>query len=106
VLGEKALSVGHVDIFIKEAVPIGESKSIIVEIKAGKASKKDFEQLKDYLKEMGSECLRGVLIARDFSRKALSANANIIPVKYEFACNLSMPRNFEELVQHLQLRKY
>ena len=30
VLGEKALPEGHIDIFIKDAVPIGESKSIAV----------------------------------------------------------------------------
>jgi len=107
VLGEKALSEGHIDIFIKEAVPIGESKSVIVEIKGGKASTKDFEQLERYLKELGSECLRGVLIAQDFSRKTLSASkTNIAPLKYVFACDLSMPRNFEELVKHLKLEKY
>lgn len=107
VLGEKALSVGHIDIFIKEAIPIGESKSIMVEIKGGKASTKHFEQLEDYLKELGSECLRGVLIARDFSKKTLPAvKAKIVPLKYAFTCDLSTPRNFGELVEHLRLEKY
>jgi len=69
VLGEKALPVGHIDIFIKERVPIGESRNIMIEVKARKAAKRDFEQLEEYLRESGSECLRAVLIAKDFVGK-------------------------------------
>jgi len=104
VLGEKALPEGHVDIFIKEAVPIGESKNIIIEVKIGKAVKRDFEQLKDYLKEFGFECLRAVLIAKDFSKKDVSDFKNeIIPLKYVFSCDLSVPRSFEELTKCVKL---
>jgi hypothetical protein len=106
VLGEKALPEGHIDIFIKEAVPIGESKNVIVEIKGGKAVARDFEQLEGYLREFGAECLRAVLIAKDFGRRKTSAlQDKIIPLKFTFSCDLSTPRKFEELVRYLKLEK-
>ena len=70
VLDEKALAEGHVDIFIKQAVPIGVSKSIIVEVKIGEARRADFEQVSAYLNEFGPECLGAVIVARDFARRA------------------------------------
>ena len=107
VMGEKALPEGHVDIFIKEAVPIGESKSILIEVKGGKASMKDFEQLAAYLREFGPECLKAVLIAKDFGKKTLSPYKDkIIPLKYMVSCDLSTPRTFEELVKCLKLEKH
>lgn len=69
VLGEKALPEGHIDLLIKDRIPTGYSKKVIVEVKTGKARPQDIAQLKNYLNEMGSECVRGVLIAKDFSRK-------------------------------------
>jgi hypothetical protein len=106
VLGEKALPVGHIDIFIKEAIPIGESRNIMVEIKVGKAVTGDFGQLEDYLKEVGPECLKAVLIARDFSKRNLSAfKDRIIPLRYDISCNLSTPRNFQELIKCVTLEK-
>jgi len=107
VLGEKALPEGHVDIFIKEAVPIGESRNIIVEVKVGRAVIRDFEQLEQYLRELGPECLRAVLIARDFSKKAVFKFENkIVPIKYGFSCDLSTSRNFQDLVEYIKLEKY
>jgi hypothetical protein len=107
VLGEKALPEGHIDIFIKEAVPIGESKNIMVEIKVGRAVTRDFEQLEGYLGEFGPECLRAVLIAKDFGMKTISTfKSKIIPLKYTFSCDLSIPRNFQQLVNCLKLEKY
>ena len=38
VLGEKALPEGHVDILIKEAIPIGLSKKIVLEVKDGQGT--------------------------------------------------------------------
>lgn len=69
ILGEKALPEGHVDILIKDRMPTGWSRKIIVEVKLGKAQPKDIVQLKNYMDELGEECIRGVLIARDFSKK-------------------------------------
>jgi len=71
VLGEKALAEGHIDILIKEAVPIGLARKIIIEVKTGLAKLQDVSQLGMYLDEMGSECLGGVFIAKDFSKKIL-----------------------------------
>lgn len=106
VLGEKALPEGHIDIFVKEAIPIGESKNIIIEIKAGRAVTKDFEQLESYLREFGPECVRAVLIAKDFSRKAIFNFRNkTVPLKYALSCDLSRPRNFKELVESMNLGK-
>jgi len=71
VLGEKALAEGHIDILIKEATPMGLARKIIIEVKTGLAKLQDISQLSMYLDEMGNECLAGVIIARDFSRKVL-----------------------------------
>jgi hypothetical protein len=107
VLGEKALAEGHIDIFIKEAIPIGESKNILTEIKIGKAVRKDFEQLESYLEEFGPECLKAVLIAKDFSRKTVYAFKNkITPLKYVFSSDLATPRSFDELINCVKLEKY
>lgn len=69
VLGEKALPEGHIDILIKDRIPTGQSRKIIIEVKLGKAQPKDIVQLKNYMDELGEECLRGILIAQDFSKK-------------------------------------
>ena len=55
VLGEKALPQGHVDILIKEAVPIGIAKKILVEVKLGQARLRDLIQLRNYQTEFGAE---------------------------------------------------
>jgi len=44
ILGEKALPEGHVDILIKERIPIGKAKVVIVEVKVHRAALKDIEQ--------------------------------------------------------------
>jgi RecB family endonuclease NucS len=106
VLGERALPEGHIDIFIKEAVPIGESKSILIEIKKEKASTKDFGQLAAYLREFGTECVRAVLIAKDFGKKgSQSHKGKITALKYSVTSDLSTPQNFEELVKCVKLEK-
>jgi hypothetical protein len=69
VLGEKALSEGHIDLLIKDRVPTGYSRKVIVEVKTGKTRPQDIVQLENYLNEIGSECLGGILIAKDFPRK-------------------------------------
>jgi len=107
VLGEKALPEGHIDIFIKEAVPIGESRSIIVEVKAGRATTRDFEQLESYRREFGPECVGSVLIARDFGRKnVLMFQKRVTALKYTISCDLSSPKEFNEIVKCVELEKY
>lgn len=67
ILGEKAFPEGHVDILIKEAVPIGTTRKIIIEVKRGAAKEQDLSQLKNYAEELGDECIATALIARKFS---------------------------------------
>jgi len=69
VLSEKALPEGHIDILIKDSMPAGYSRKVIVEVKLGKGSPKDIVQLKNYMNELGNECVKGILIAKDFSKK-------------------------------------
>ncbi len=69
VLGEKALPEGHIDILVKDSVPTGYSRKIIIEVKLGKARLQDVGQLKNYVNEIGEECIKGILIAKDFSKK-------------------------------------
>jgi hypothetical protein len=106
VLGEKAIPEGHIDILIKEAIPLGISKKIIIEVKTGKATEKDFEQLKNYVNEVGDECIRGVLIAADFSKRAQKDYKEIIaPVSYHLE-DFNIPLSFEELKSKLVLFEF
>jgi hypothetical protein len=71
VLGEKALTTGHVDILIKNRTPMGGSQKFVVEVKLNQARKKDVEQLMGYMHEIGKECQGGILVARGFPSSAL-----------------------------------
>ncbi len=103
VLSEKALMQGLVDILLKESVPIGTSKQIIIEIKTNKASLKDVKQVENYVKELGNECLGGVLIAKDFQKKLFPNNSNIKLIKYSFENVDKGIYAFEDLVGSLNL---
>lgn len=111
VLGEKALPEGHIDILVKEAIPIGISRKVILEVKRGRGSKRDLEQLKNYLYELGSEAIGGVLIAREFPRRIASKlrmqkNGNLNVVKYnikDFAMDESY--TFEQLREKFELQR-
>ena len=103
VLGEKALPEGVVDIFIKQKHPIGKNKYLLVEVKTGKASQKDFHQLKGYLEEFGSEAIGGVLIAKDFP-KSIPSQPKILPVRYLFRdLNPSSEYTYKHLLDILQI---
>ena len=104
ILGEKALPEGHIDLLIKESVPIGLSRNVVIEVKLNKATEKDFEQLLFYIGEFGEECLRGVLIAKDFSKKAVKKYPNIIPITYSLS-NFNSPKSFLELLEALSLQR-
>jgi len=108
VLGEKALAEGHIDILIKEAVPIGLARKIIIEVKTGLAKLQDISQLSMYLDEMGNECLAGVLIARDFSRKILQEAKRQRINTFEYKLGIiesGVPVTFNELKEDFQLIK-
>ncbi|WP_424610846.1 endonuclease NucS domain-containing protein [Caldanaerobacter sp.] len=108
VLGEKALSEGYVDILIKDRTPVGYSRKIVLEIKTGSAKSKDIEQLENYTKEIGEECVAGVLIAQKFSRnlKQECEKRGIKPFVYTFGqIERSRKYTLEDLKQKLQLLK-
>ncbi len=106
VLSEKALPEGHIDILIKEAIPLGLSRKIIIEVKSGKASEKDFEQLKKYLNELEDECLKGVLIARDFSKKSAVKFSKVVPFSYALANFDSDNKSFDELKKEFKIQRF
>ncbi len=71
VLGEKALPEGHVDLLIKDIVPLGNCRKIVVEVKAGKAQGADIEQLRTYVDELGRECVGGILVCKEISERTV-----------------------------------
>jgi len=106
ILGEKALPEGHIDILIKDCIPAGYSRKIIVEVKTGKARPQDICQLGNYVTEMGEECVSGILIAQNFSGKVKqeSENMGIKCFTYSFSQIDKMQKySFEELKSNLQL---
>jgi len=108
ILGEKALSEGFVDIFIKLKHPKGNNKYLIVEVKRGKAQKKDIAQLHQYLNELGCEAKGGILVARDFSQNVLKEVVHyyppIIPVRYSFTnINYASSYTYTDLLNLFQL---
>lgn len=106
VLGEKALSEGHVDILIKNRVPVGYSKKIILEVKTGDAQEKDIEQLEGYIEEIGEECIAGILVAKKFSKKVKHQceGKGIKAVVYDFGqVDKSCKYSIEDLKQKLRL---
>jgi hypothetical protein len=102
VLGEKALSQGHVDILIKDSQPRGYSRQIVLEIKLGKATNRDMNQLRSYMNEIGDECICGVLIAERISSNV--PPPNICAIIYEFeGVDLTRPYTFEELLSAIRI---
>ncbi len=103
ILGEKALPEGFVDIFSKLKHPLGSNSYLLVEVKTGKAVRRDFEQLSRYLSEFKGETVGGVLIARDFPKKKVQEN-KIIPVRYSFdSLDVEKEYIYEDLLRMLEL---
>ncbi len=106
VLGEKAFPEGHVDIFIKDLHPKERSRKIIVEVKRGNAKIQDLAQLKSYMDELREECVKGILIARKFSKDVLNKlkQLNIAAFLYSFEnLNMSYVYSFNELQEKLNI---
>jgi hypothetical protein len=106
-LGEKAFPQGHVDILLKEAHPVGTSVKVVVEVKLTTAKEGHIDQLRGYLRELGSEGAGGVLIAERFPKKLRAAGGkDIACFRYSFGgLNLREPHTFGELLENLQLEK-
>ncbi|MHC4656726.1 MAG: hypothetical protein ACYS91_17170 [Planctomycetota bacterium] len=109
VLGEKALPEGFVDILIKEAIPTGISRKIIIEVKTGDAHKKDLEQLKKYIDEIGEECIGGILIARSFPKTLIQKDQNdqtkLASYNFGELTEMATPITFQELLNAFRLTK-
>ncbi len=105
VLGEKALSEGHVNILIKDRVPIAHACKIAVEVKLRGAQPKDLKQLKGYMDELGDECIGGVLIAETFSRNLVreAEKHGIRLIRYQLSLDWQSPRSFGEILNSLSL---
>jgi hypothetical protein len=85
VLGEKALPEGYVDIFIKRRHPTAINDYILVEVKTGKATKKDIGQILKYVNEFGDEYRGGVLIAKAFPKNLVKERPdNLMLINYSF----------------------
>jgi len=106
VLSEKALPQGHVDLLLKEAIPLGTSKQVVIEVKTKKATLKDLEQIKSYIEEIGSDCVRGILIAKDFNKKVLKNKGNIELVTYDFPNIKKDGCSIEDFINSLILEKF
>lgn len=100
VLGEKALAEGIIDILAKESRPRGRAKKIIIEVKMGKVSATDIEQLNSYMDQVGEECAGGILIAHEFPK---AHPTNIHAYNYSFDIELKEPHTFEELLSAIKI---
>lgn len=105
ILGEKALPEGHIDILIKESIPIGQSRKIIIEVKTGAASLEDIAQISGYVDELGSECIKGILIASKFSNRVIkyAREKNLALVAYNISSNFDGLVSFAQILNDFQL---
>jgi len=104
VLGEKALSQGHIDLLLKQRIPIGFSTKIPIEVKTKKGGVKDALQLQHYMDEMRDECPAGLLVAADFAKQSdIASRDQIRLVRYRVKTNLKLSRTFEEIYEALEL---
>ncbi len=104
-LGEKALLRGHIDILLKERVPIGSALTVPIEVKLRAAQPKDVEQIASYVEELGPECTVGVLVAEKFAKRTIgeASSQRIKLVKYALDIDSSHPLTFEMVCQTLSL---
>lgn len=103
ILGEKALSYGHIDLLVKESIPIGKANKVAIEVKLRKASDSDVAQIRKYVDELGPECLGAALVAEGFQRKTLSAAraSGIRLVTYKLQLPAKTPATFESIISNL-----
>lgn len=104
ILGEKALTQGHVDLLVKQRVPLGSSLRIPIEVKTNKAQPDDISQVTHYVDELG-ECVAGVLIASDFKKETIrqAANTGVKLARYELDVDMKIPQTFESIRAGLSL---
>jgi hypothetical protein len=105
VLGEKALTQGHVDLLLKERTPKGLSNKIPIEVKTKGARAEDVLQVRGYMEELLGESPTGILIAADFGKKTveIAAKSKVNLVQYKLKANLKTAVTFEEIYDGLSL---
>ncbi len=105
ILGEKALTQGHIDLLLKQRVPLGSALKIPIEVKTNRAQLDDLAQLRGYMDELLDECPIGVLVAADFSKDtvAKAPDSGIRLVQYVLSTDLKKAPTFEEIYQSLTL---
>jgi hypothetical protein len=105
ILGEKALTQGHIDLLLKQRVPLGSALKIPIEVKTKRAQPDDLAQLRGYMDELLDECPIGVLVAADFSKDAIAKapDCGIRLVQYALSTDLKKTPTFEEIYQSLTL---
>lgn len=105
ILGEKGLPEGHIDLLLKERVPLGSALEIPIEVKTKRAQPKDLSQLRGYMGELAGECPIAILIAADFSKPVVreAPDAGISLVRYSLGADLKRTPTFEEIYERLTL---
>ena len=106
ILGEKALTQGHIDLLLKQRVPIGSAVKLPIEVKTKRAQPEDLAQLRAYMDELLDECPMGVLVAADFNKKVVrdAKGFGIGLVRYALNSDLKKSPTFEEMWQGLTLQ--
>jgi len=105
-LGEKALLRGHIDILLKERVPVGSALTIPIEVKSRAAQQKDVAQLASYVEELGPECAGAALVAAKFGKATIrqASSQGIKLVRYTLDVDLSSPVAFGAICRGLSLQ--
>jgi hypothetical protein len=105
VLGEKALTQGHIDLLLKERVPVGSGLKVPIEVKTNRAQTKDLIQLRGYMDELRGECPIGLLVAADFTKGAAAkaAENGIRLIRYALNTDLKKTPTFDEICHGLNL---
>jgi len=106
VLSEKALPQGHIDLLLKQRVPLGSALKIPLEIKLRSAQAKDVLQLREYMDELVGECPTAVLVAAEFSKRVASKakDSGIKIVRYSLRADLRKTQSFDSVLQGLVLQ--
>ena len=105
ILGEKALPQGHIDLLLKPRVPLGSTMKIPIEVKTSRAQPEDVTQLRGYMDELREDCPLGLLVAGDFSKRAVdkAADPGITLVRYTLNSDLRKTPTFDEIWRGLTL---
>ncbi len=106
ILGEKALSVGNVDLLAKEAHPTGSNLQIPIEVKMGDITKKAITQVKQYATEIGDDAVCSIVIGKSASKfaKEFAKQNDVLLFTYSIP-NLPHELTFDEACQNLALTK-